>query len=321
MSEQVKEEKENKSPDAINTEETEGKDVEKEEKPLTLEEEVTKEMEEGEKQAKKMSQLIKISQKREVKPNSLFFSYIDDAQKELNDGLAFLKKAELDPKLLFTDSDIHLKSRGMMMAIMNHWRNENEYVKGHDFQVYVADVANRYFQDWLRQKGINEPFRLEVRNPNQFPSIFAVYHEEVELLQCNLQKKWYGVRKRPFTEEEILYRHEKGLARIEKEMKETEEELKRNLLRRDEPLKYYKGLKNRIQYLFIDKKKLYESFDKFVKREESILAQQKKEKEFLTQSLPKMIEESKKKGIHVEQVEAFFVELGYELNKVEGSLY
>lgn len=287
-----------------------------------LQDKVRKKIEEERKYADKISKSMRDSKQVELKERSLFIEEIEDAKKELEEGLLFIQKFEEEPELLFKYAYKYFKStRGMIYTIMNHWKSEDSYIKGHDFQLYLSLIANNHFQSWLQSKGISNNFRIEVRTPNSFPSIFAVYCEDVELLQFNLLKKWYGIRKKPFTEIEILERHEKEMVRLDKEIKEQEEKLNLSILRRDNPLKYYKGIRNYISWIFINKKKFHTTFNKFVDKDKNYLEHLEEQRERAIQYLPENILKSNRQNELINMVDLFFIELGYELNTNQGSLY
>lgn len=283
---------------------------------------VKKDIEQGLERANVISKQMRSQARREVKPKTDFLNVIDEARKELEEGVAFLEVAEESPKLILTDSDKYIKStKGIVYAIMNHWRKPNEEIKGYEFQAYLAHVANRYLQEWLKIQSIKESFNIEERNPRQFPSTFAVYHEETELVQFNILEKEYGVRKRPETEDVVLEKHEERLVVLDKDIELQKEKVAKAIERRDYPLKHYKGLKNYISWVFLNKKKMYDSFNKLLKREESHLIYLKEEKERAIQYLPIILEENGKKRALIEKVEPFFEELGYTFITDDHRLY
>lgn len=287
-----------------------------------VEKEVKKRVEESLAQAKKMTSLIRERQKGELKPKEEFFDAIFEAQKELDEALAFLKRAESTPAILFAEASRYLIStRGMVYTIMNHVRTEDGKIKGHDFQVYLADLANRYFQQWLRERDIPDDFAIQIRDANYFPSNFAIYHGDRELIQFNLIEKWYGVRKRPLSKETILLEDSKQAERLLAAIRKQEKSLVQAIHRRDYPRQYVKGVKHSIRYFFSNKKKLDKIFDDAVKKEEAILIQYKMEMEQAKILLPEIIENAQETATYLMQVEPFFQDIGYVLETEKNKLY
>lgn len=289
---------------------------------LNMKEIVKEELEQGYKQAEKMSKLMRERNQREVKPIGYFLDGIHQAQLELEEGVRFLEKAEVDPQLIFTDAQNVLKStKGMVYTVMKNWKSEDLSTQSHDFQAYLAYLANQYFQEWLQSQNIKESFQIEVRKSNQFPSIFAIYHETMELIQFNLFEKWYGIRQKVETEEEVTEKHNKRLRELDEEIQKKEKSLQEAISRRDHPLKHYKGVKNYLSWVFINKKKLHQAFENLVQREEMSLNHFKKLREREVQTMPRLLEEANERRKYVGMIEPFFQHVAYSFNDKKHQLY
>jgi len=217
---------------------------------------VQKKLDENLERAKSMSSHLRNRGQVEVNSGDEFIHLFEEAKEELDKAIYFIHKLEKNPLLVFTESHIHLQStKGASFLLLNRWNKKEHSIKGHNFQTYLAYYANLHLQEWLKEHQIEEPFHIAVRNPMQFPSIFALYHEDTELIQFDVINQWYGIRKRPLTEEELLKNHHNDINRIQKEIEEQEERIQKEIDRRDHPLKYYKGLKNILAYFMVGKRK------------------------------------------------------------------
>lgn len=287
-----------------------------------LYERVQVKLEENLKRSKTMSSDIRKRNNKSVTSNEEFVRFFQQSQEELEKGIAFIQKIEEDPSLVFTDIQSFLSSRkGVTFALLNHWREHTHEIRGHDFQSFLAYIANRHFQHWLQEKGVQEPFEIGIRNPMQFPSIFAIYHEDVELIQLDILKSWYGIRNKPLTDQQLLIQHEKELQRIDGEIQTQLERIEKEKDRRDHPLKHYKGIKNFLAYLFINKKKLHESFNKLVEKEERLLEKFKEEKAYAELYYPYQQRDHQKRMKLIEMVEPFLKEYNYEFMTDKYKLY
>lgn len=257
-----------------------------------------------------------------VKDVDDFISFFNVAINEIQKGITFMEKLEEQPSMVFTDIREYLQSRkGASVSILNHWRNHELNVNIHDFQRLIAHYANLHFQNWLKENEIDEPFYISIRNPRTYPSTFSVYHQHIELLQFNVFESWYGIRKEPLTEEEVHSQHEKEMKRLEREIREQEERIEKEKDRKKHPLKHYKGVKNFFTYLFINKKKLNQGFDRLIKKEESILEVIKEEKGMKELTLDRIIQDNLQRREWLNLVEPFFQELNYSIQTNKSILY
>jgi len=282
--------------------------------------EVKKKMQAEQEYAKKINKVLKNNNKRHLKPANVFTHALEEASNDLQEGLQFLQRLEGNHELVFTEASKYISKQGTVSLLMNH-RASNEPIKGHDFQVYLAHVANLHFQKWLDSKGIEETYQIDVRNSNQYPSIFAVYHDDHEIVQFSVLQQFYGMRKKPDVEEVLLEKHQSTLKKIDERLQLQTLKVEEQVSKRDHPMKHYKGIKNKLAYLFMNHQKVYEVFNKWVRREEKILLDLKMEKEREIQSFPDFLERSNNQRSYMEEVEVFFQELGYELMTEEHKLY
>lgn len=135
---------------------------------------------------------------------SLFIQVIDKTIDRFQKQKDFLVQACSQPELLFRDAHQVIGSkRDHIYQIMNQWNEGKRVLQVHDFQMFLAELLNRFVQQWTKEHGIHQEVVVKVRKPNMFPSIFAVYHGDIELIQFDILQKYYGIRDAVKSEEEI----------------------------------------------------------------------------------------------------------------------
>ncbi|MFF2531373.1 hypothetical protein ACFVS2_20935 [Brevibacillus sp. NPDC058079] len=142
-------------------------------------------------------------ERREVLSSTFFIQAIEDVRNELSKQQEFLEKAIIVPELIFSSSHQFLGLKGLSSQIMNRYVSGETKLQVHDFQVFLADLTNQFVQSWAKAHGIQEEIRVEVRQPNTYPSIFAIYLKDAELIQFSITEKYYGVRDEVRQEEQI----------------------------------------------------------------------------------------------------------------------
>jgi hypothetical protein len=154
-------------------------------------------------------------ERREVLSSMLFIQAIEGAKEELSAQQTFLEEAIKDPHVLFSRGTDRLGKKSLVSYIMNGFVFNDGKLLVHDFQVFLADLTDRFVQEWAKSNGITESIKVEVRMPNSYPSIFAIYHKEMELIQFNVLEKFYGVRNKVKDEETIRFDYKKLVEQIE----------------------------------------------------------------------------------------------------------
>ncbi|PLS19009.1 hypothetical protein CVD28_00990 [Bacillus sp. M6-12] len=257
----------------------------------------------------------------DVLPLEDFSSLIEESALELQKAQLFLTKCMKEPMLLFKEAHIYLKSnRNIVTAVMTTSYMKHDKVNPHAFQVYLASILDKAIQEWVQEKEIPYDVRVLVRNPNSFPSIFAVYVNEQEVLQFNIFDKWYGTRDIIFTEEDIRNRESKTKTINEESLKEIDQELKKWTKIKEKPTSLIRTPTD-IFVLLFKRKKLNNSLDKKVsslqRQKEDLLKDMRREEE----SIPAQIEHFQKKQDYTECLIPFFKELSYSLEDEKYNLY
>lgn len=250
-----------------------------------------------------------------------FSSLIEESAMELQKAQNFLLRTTVQPMLLFQEAHIYLKSnRNIVTAVMNTSYLKNDKVNGHAFQVFLASILDRGLQAWVEKNQIPHEVRILVRNPNSFPSIFAVYVNEQEIIQFNIFERWYGLRDVIFTEDEIRERAEKHKITNEEALKELDIELTKWTDIQQKPSSLIRTPWD-IFVLLFKRNKLNASLEKkvtFIKRQKEDLM---KDIKFEEESIPGQIEHSQTKQVYRESLLPFFEELSYGLEEDRHNLY
>lgn|GEM_PF-5772173 len=121
---------------------------------------------------------------------------VQDAIDELTAQINFIEAATKSPVLLFTTSDKVLKNDRASLFITLGYDNGK-------FRGYMANLMSSYFSN-------NCPYNLTIRPRSKSQtSIFAIYHEDIEIAQFNIFEQWYGIRDKPSLEDDILKEHQR----------------------------------------------------------------------------------------------------------------
>ncbi|WPS85323.1 hypothetical protein SMD22_01465 (plasmid) [Brevibacillus halotolerans] len=138
-----------------------------------------------------------------IRSSTLFIQAIEEANNELSIQRQFLKDAIQNPELIFSLSDQYFGSKNLLSHVMNRSLIDDTKLQVHDFQAFLADLTNQFVQSWASNHGIAEEVSVEVRQTTSYPSIFAVYHKNIELIQFSIIGKFYGIREVVKKEEQI----------------------------------------------------------------------------------------------------------------------
>ncbi|WCF11478.1 hypothetical protein NDS46_31470 (plasmid) [Paenibacillus thiaminolyticus] len=144
-----------------------------------------------------------MKERQNVLSSTLFIKAIEDAKQELINQQSFLEEAIKEPSKLFGQSDQQLGRKALLFRTMSDLSFKDSNVKIHDLQEFLAGLTNQFIQKWARENGITQNITVGVRNHKSYPSVFAIYHDEIELIQFDIFEKFYGIRDKSKSEEEI----------------------------------------------------------------------------------------------------------------------
>lgn len=273
------------------------------------------------KRALDVSKKIRQNAQKEVLPADIYIKACDNVKSELDDVVTFLKKAIKEPELFFTDAKEEWRShRSIMYEAIRHNYNTTKIGSVHEFQVFIADQLNKYFQEWAKVNKISEKVVIECRTPNSFPSIFAVYVDDYETIQFNIFDKKYGARSASRGEEDILISGQRRERTLREDIKRDQEQLDMFKSVKEKPFSTSFSLKWYVAYIFRNKRTVGR-LDSRIESLEKRIKQTNEEVEEHRKRLPYDLEENKMKQYHVTVVAPFFEKLKYELETRSEKLY
>ena len=254
-------------------------------------------------------------------PVESFCSLIEDATLELQKSQHFLQRVESNPLLLFKEGSIYLKStRNIVTSVMATSYLKNKTITPHAFQVYLATVLDRAFKEWAKEQDWKHEVAVLVRQPNSFPSIFAVYVDEREVLQFNIFERWYGIREKIYTEEELTEQYLKSEERTLSDIEKREKKLAYWKQVKEKPWSFIKSVKD-IHILLFKRRIMEENIEKKIASIETHIANMKQDLTIQKENIPELLEQQEKRVKISERMRVFFVELEYSLNEERHQLY
>lgn len=253
--------------------------------------------------------------KHEIKSTETYIGRLDYVQKEIEEYKSLTKGLDEDILDVFHDVGRVMKNnRVLLNGAMGDDLNRS-------YQLFLADKADTYLKEWLIRKGEEPVYRIKVRAIETFPSIYAIYKGEQELIQFSLTNKWYGIREKGKTEEDIKRIHDIDIVRLNNEKKDREEELRKWQDIKEEPHTYYKGIMNKLTLWTKSKEEIEGYLDKQIRNCESWVLEAMENMEWKKQNYEIKLKEEKNK-IEAEKILVpFFNEQGYQNNTTEYSLY
>lgn len=257
--------------------------------------------------------------------NSSFRSILDKlghGKDELNSVIEFLKESRIKPSLVWTDSHKFMHKKGILYLLMNSYTFYDNKITGHDFQKYIATLANAHLKDWLKRNNHDDNLHLRLRNKHSFPSIFAIYHDKTELIQIDIVNKWYGIREKSFlNKDELESKFKKYDVEYQEKIEKQEEKINHAVFTLNHPLKVFKGVKNYIAYILINKKKLNKILNSEIDKEKHQLENLIKNHEFALSRRNEIYIKHKLMNESSAVLEPFFNEMGFKENKNKLDLY
>lgn len=260
-------------------------------------------------------------------PNPLsyldFETYFLNARKELNEAIRFLERCHIDnPIHLFNESDKYLKSPwNAITSIMKAKALNDDSYNVHTFQILLASILNKAFQNWKSDEKIDGNFSIQSRNHKSFPSIFAIYHDDYdELIQFNIFEKYYGIRVPVLSEEMVIQNYKKN---IESNQESLDETIK--------TIEYWESVIKKPSILFktpIDAVRYYLKRDTILQNIDKKLNDLNLNKEdiesnikSIEESIPEQIKRNLKRKEMIELVIPFFKSLNYLFQEDKHKLY
>lgn len=135
-----------------------------------------------------------------------FIDRINLEVNKLNKQKEFIIQCIENPKISFDRIGEYMNKRDTVFQIMNGHEDKENKLSAHQFQKFLCDIVNTYFEQVFKDPKLT----VKVRNGNSFPSIFAVYYDNVEVIQFDVFQKYYG-KKDEIDEQVLIENHNKQL--------------------------------------------------------------------------------------------------------------
>lgn len=254
-------------------------------------------------------------------PLESFDSLLETASLELQKSKQFLQRVEGTPHLLFKEAHIYLRSaRNIVTSVMSVPHLKNDQATPHAFLIYLATLLDREFKEWAKTQDWKHDISILVRQPNSFPSIFAVYVDEREVLQFNIFERWYGVREKFHTEEELMEHYQKSEKRTLSDIKKSDKKIVYWKDVQAKPWSFIKTVED--IYIFLFKREtLNQNIEKKIVSLERNIGHMMQDLVIQRESIAETLERQEKAFTIAERMRVFFVELEYTLNEEIQQLY
>ncbi|MFI2856924.1 hypothetical protein ACH6EH_07260 [Paenibacillus sp. JSM ZJ436] len=242
----------------------------------------------------------------------------------------FIMRAINKPELLFDKTSEMFHRKDAIFQIMSVFEDGQRKMHIHEFQDLLASIVIEFF----RKEVEDERIIVKLKNPNTYPSIFAVYYDDCEVMQFNIFERYYGMRYRKSREEiekhysDQVERHHESLERINNKLLQIES-FKKSPIRyifkyhKDRNVKLYKklfyGLKELLSFAIFSKrmaKTIDEAKIKYVGQIE-----ESKERQQKYYNLEEDLEKMKLRDDVIAKVEPIFIKYNYRLETDSHRLY
>lgn len=258
---------------------------------------------------------------KNVLTTSFYVNRIKDVQEELNHFIDFLNKAKENPEFFFIYAKEHLKShRSFLFQCIGYKGKQTKEGTVHDFQAYLAYKMNEGFQVWKEKNEIEEDLVIRVRNPNSFPSIYAVFFNRKEIAQFNPFEGFYGSRFKFKSEGEILQAGQKEEIHLREEEKREKLKLKKLVSLRTSPFTYVTSFSD-LKHLIFNRKRIIERIDELIKRQEERIKHIQGMIQENRKRLPHMLKTNEEHQRLFKLIEPFFLQYNYTLEMETSKLY
>lgn len=257
----------------------------------------------------------------EAIPVHSFHLAIEEAVIELQKSQHFLQRVESEPLLLFKEGSIYLKSsRNIVTSILGTSYSKTEPVTTFAFQVYMATILDRAFKAWSKEQDWEHDVSVLVRQPLSFPSIFALYVDEREVIQFNIFERWYGIRGKTYTEEEFIEHYRKSEENTLTDIEKTKKEIDYWKQVKGNPWTFIKNFKD-VRMLLFERNTINENIEKKITAFEADISAMRRNLRSQQEGIPQLLEQQEARLEITEKMSVFFKELEYSLMEERSKLY
>lgn len=261
------------------------------------------------------------SKDKNIYPTEYYINAVSQIKNNLDKKALFLKKASKSPILFFTDTkDVFGSHRNLLFQCIEYRGKKEKEGTIHEFQAYIGTKLNEVLQAWKKENDIEDNLYISVRNPNQFPSSYAVYFNKKEIIQFNIFKKIYGMKSEILTEEKVLQFGQKEEMRLKQEKQIIEKKLNRLINVKEKPFENLYSPKDLFLVLF-KRKEMLKRIDEMIDRKKEVLATIEKRIERNKEHLPHILETNKQLQHYFNLLEPFFKQFNYQFETNIHALY
>lgn len=165
---------------------------------------------------------------------NVFINRIDAIKEQLDEQRELILMSLSDPMLLFDRaSQIFSSRKDTIFKIMSVYEDNQRKMDSHQFQEFLCSIVDSYFQQTFK----DDKLEVKVRNPNSFPSIFAVYYDDMEIIQFDIIERFYGKRT-ILTKEDIEKRYIGLYEDYQEELDRLNDKLYKMISAKNDPLGY-----------------------------------------------------------------------------------
>lgn len=138
-----------------------------------------------------------------MEDENIYFNRINIIIETLESQKRFIQDSVSCPSMLFERASEFIRStREPLFQIFNIYEDNERKMNVHEFQNYLCSIVNEHFIRYFNSYKVE----VKLRNPNTFPSIYAVYFNGFEIIQFDIFKRYYGVRE--IKTEEMIHREQ-----------------------------------------------------------------------------------------------------------------
>ncbi|MEK3956105.1 MULTISPECIES: hypothetical protein [unclassified Psychrobacillus] len=250
-------------------------------------------------------------------------------------GFLNIKTAELEAVRVlfeqFPDDGVYLfRKYGEVIShrkhpflnIMNSATNEEEGLSPHEFQDLLSSLLHEELlrQPFMRHWKDIYTIQIKPRNRSSYPSLFAIYINEEEMVQFRPMDKMFGIRDKIVLWNELLIQVEKESLHYQEKNILAEDKVVKFQRLIDRPAGEIKSLKD-IWTILTKREKIRHFAQKSVNRELTFLEEDKeyyeKKVDFMVKRYAERIELLEIVG----ELASFFEQLDYRLETSRSSLY
>ncbi len=273
-------------------------------------------------QAMDVSKQIRKNSEKSIYPTSFYIESLNEVKKELDHSIQFLQEASENPALLFSQAKERWHSpQDILYKCLDYKGRETSQGTVHEFQAFLALKMDEVFQSWLKERAIEKRLKIEVRNPNVFPSIFAIFQDSKEMFQFNIFEKTYGMRTKLEPEEKILQAGQREEIRLKEDIKQEQERLDKLLKLQQNPFSKSLFSFRELYYLIFHHRRTMERINRLILEQKDRIHRIEEKIQGNREQLPFVLQDNQERREIFALIEPFFLQYDYQIEENQAKLY